>query len=208
MKTILYTTYLLIILLSLFSCKEKAQKNIDLKTNNTVPQLISKQKKANTRKTASVSIEADVNGEKFRLTEYNPEVSTDVVFLDGGLQFRVNDYQKKSVLVNLYAPEMFAILPLTISPQSLALPPKEVATSKTQSRLQILIPSPQQLQGDNKVLYEGSVTIEELSETKILINFKGMGIALGARKITENLFPMKGQIKLENFSIYDARITE
>ncbi|WP_273273028.1 hypothetical protein [Maribacter polysiphoniae] len=208
MKTILHLTLAIFISIQLCSCKENAQKNTDVNTNDTVPQSITKEKKENTRKTAIVNIEADISGKKFSLTEYNPETSTDVVFLDGGLQFRIHDYQNKSVLVNIYSPEMFAKLPLTITRQSLALPPKEAATSKTQSRLEILIPSPQHFQGDNKILYEGSVTLEELSTTQILINFDGKGIAHGARKKTENLFPMKGRIKLENFSIYDARMKE
>ncbi|MBD0779281.1 hypothetical protein HPE56_15885 [Maribacter sp. ANRC-HE7] len=205
MKRLLIAT---VIILLLFSCKENARKNTDVNTNNTVPQSMNKEKKANTRKTAIVNVEADISGKKFSLTEYNPEASTDVVFLNGGLQFRIHDYQNKSVLVNLYSPEIFAKLPITITQQSLALPPKEAATSKTQSRIEILIPSPQHFQGDNKILYEGSVTLEELSTTKILINFDGKGIAHGARKKTENLFPMKGRIKLENFSIYDTRMKE
>ncbi|WP_419211515.1 hypothetical protein ACNR9Q_12300 [Maribacter sp. X9] len=150
---------------------------------------------------ATVSINLD--GQALPWGVLDTKRSTDVTLLDNGLQFRLNDTDNRSVLVNLYAPDFFNQIPIRITQQTSALAPEDVYKVKTQSRLEVLVPSEYPVQGDAKVLYEGDVTLEQYSRSALTVTFQGKGLPLGASKT--QLFPMEGKIVLENFEIYDAR---
>lgn len=93
------------------------------------------------------------DGESTSFTDFDPNMTTDVTFLDNGIQFVITSMNKEAVLVNMYAPEFFKKIPITISQQSYAIPPGEGFEVKTQSRLEITIPNNPVQKRDTKVLY-------------------------------------------------------
>jgi len=201
------TLILGILLLFLFvSCKDKSTKT------TPSPKVTEKSKPMPTQeadintKTPSIMVEATINGMAFALTQIDLKKSTDVVLLDNGIQFRVNDTVNQVVLVNLYAPDFFKNIPISITQQTAALAPEEAFKVKTQSRVEFVIPSEPAVQGDTKVLYEGVVTLSAYSPSKLAITFQGKGLSLGSRK--NELFPMQGKIVFENFTVYDNRQNE
>lgn len=189
--------------IAFFSCKNDS-KSSEATIKKTVEVTPKKETQEQTKKIATINMEAVINGKNFSLTDYDSGSSTDVVFLDNGLQFRINDVNKHGVLVNMYAPDLLKQIPITISQQTSALKPEEAYNVKTQSRLEVVIPSRSPIQGDTKVLYQGTVSLETLSEKKLTVTFTGEGFALGSNK--KNLFPMQGKIVLENFNVYDGRM--
>lgn len=191
-----------------FSCKEEVKKSVSPVVKTTVPQTFAKKKKENTRKTAIVNIEAVINGENFSLTKYNSEKSTDVVYQNNALQFRITDFDGKSVLVNLQSPEMFNQKPITIRQQTAALAIKEVHGTKEQSKLAFDFKSDDPAIPIIYEMYDGELVVEEFSDTKIIITFNGRGFPYGINNKQNNLFPMQGKIVTENFSINDFRIKE
>lgn len=150
---------------------------------------------------ATVSI--NIDGQALPWGALDTKLSTNVTLLDNGIQFRLNDIDNRSVLVNLYAPDFFKNIPIKITQQTSALAPEDVYSVKTQSRLEVVVPSERPVQDDAKILYEGHVTLEEYSPSSLTVTFQGKGLPLGASKT--QLFPMDGKIVLENFEIYDAR---
>lgn len=190
-----------LILSSFYYCKNEPKtvtNEVDMETN-----VVSETSKKIERKKIIGLVEAQIGANKFTISEFDQNRSTDVTYLDNGIQFRLNGLDNKTVLVNMYAPEFFKKIPITISQQSSALKPEESYEVKTQSRLEINIPSERPVQGDVKVLYEGNVKLEELSENKLLITFSGNGIPQGSNN--KNQFSMEGKIVLENFNVYDGR---
>ncbi|NCO64429.1 MAG: hypothetical protein GW839_00020 [Flavobacteriales bacterium] len=204
MKTSFHITLIFMVSMTFFSCKSDIKTSSEETVKTTISETSKKEKNEKTRKTATINMEAVINGENFSLTDYDPVSSTDVVFLDNGIQFRINDVNKQGVLVNMYAPDLLKQIPITISQQTSALKPEEAYNIKTQSRLEIVIPSKSPVQGDTKVLLQGTVSLEALSENKLTVIFTGNGFALGSNK--KNLFPMQGKIVLENFNVYDGRM--
>lgn len=192
--------------IAFFSCKNDSKSSSEATVKKAIEILPEKKTNEKTRKTVTINMEAVINGENFSLTDYDPVSSTDVVFLDNGIQFRINDVNKQGVLVNMYAPDLLKQIPITISQQTSALKPEEAYNVKTQSRLEVVIPSKNPVQGDTKVLYQGAVLLEELSENKLTVTFTGKGFALGSNK--KSLFPMQGKIILENFNVYDYRMKD
>ena len=53
-------------------------------------------------------------------------------------------------------------------------------------------------------LIQGDVILKEFTDDKIIIRFNGQGFRVGAS--TSNLFPMEGEIIIENYNIYDGRV--
>ena len=198
----------MLIVSNLSSCKNDTKTNSETTVKTTIPETSKNKKKEDTRKTAIVNIEAVVNGKDFSLTKYNPEKSTDVVYLNNAVQFRISDFDGQSVLVNLQSPEMFKQKPITIRQQTVALPIKEVQGTKEQSRLTF------DYKSDNPAipiiyeLYDGELVVTEFSDTKIVITFNGRGSLWGSTNKKANLFPMQGKIVMKNFTINDFRMNE
>jgi len=208
MKTSLHLTLIFIVSITLFSCKNDTKKSSEITTESTIPETSKKKKKENTRKTAMVSVEAIVNGKNFSLTKYNTEKSTDVVYQNNAVQFRITDFDGQSVMVNLQSPEMFGKKPITIRQQTAALPIKEVHGTKEQSKLSFDFKSKDPAIPIIYEMYDGELVVEEFSDTKITITFNGRGFPYGINNKEANLFPMQGKIITENFSINDFRINE
>ena len=187
---------------SFFNCKNETKENVKQETSTAVLSTVPTKNKESKEVTGLV--EAQIDGKSFKTSELDQKLTTDVTLLDNGIQFRINDVNKQSVLVNMYAPDLLKQVPITISQQSSALSPEDTFNVKTQSRLEINIPSEQPVQGDVKVLYEGTVTLAELSESKLVVTFSGKGFPNGSNK--KSLFPMEGKIVLENFNVYDGRM--
>jgi hypothetical protein len=193
---------------TLFSCKNETKTSSETAVKTTIPEMSKKKRKEDARKTAIVNIEAVVNGENFSLTKYNTEKSTDVVYQNNAVQFRITDFDGQSVMVNLQSPEMFGNKPITIRQQTVALPIKEVHGTKTQSKLTFEFKSNDPAIPIIYEMYDGELVVEEFSETKIVITFDGRGSRWGIDDNERNLFPMKGKIITENFSVNDFRIQE
>jgi hypothetical protein len=191
---------------NLFGCKSDIKTSSEETVKTTIPETSKKEKKENTRKTAIVQIDAVVNGENFSLTTYNPEKSTDVVYQNNAVQFRITDFDGQSVMVNLQSPEMFNKKPFTIRQQTAALPIKEVHGTKEQSKLSFDFKSDNPANPIIYEMYDGELAVEEFSDNKIIITFNGRGFLLGINNKEANLFPMQGKIITENFSVNDFRI--
>tara|TARA_R110000868_G_scaffold74718_4_gene216212 strand:- start:987 stop:1616 length:630 start_codon:yes stop_codon:yes gene_type:complete len=208
MKTTRNIPLAIFISLLLFSCKEEVKKSNSPVIETSVPKTVPKKKKENTRKIAKVNIKAIVNGQDFNLTAYNSEKSTDVIYQNNAVQFRITDFNGQSVQVNLQSPDMFSQKSITIRQQTAALPIKEVHGTKEQSKLSF------DFKSDNPAIpliyemFDGELVVEEFSDTKIVITFNGRGFRWGINNKEANLFPMHGRIVTENFSINDFRINE
>tara|TARA_R110000868_G_C10793309_1_gene756504 strand:- start:407 stop:1036 length:630 start_codon:yes stop_codon:yes gene_type:complete len=208
MKTTRNITLAIFISILLFSCKEAVKNSNSPVVEITVNQPATKKKKDNTRKIAKVNIKATVNGEDFSLTTYNPEKSTDVIYQNNAVQFRITDFSGQSVLVNLQSPDMFSQKPFTIRQQTAALPIQEVHGTKEQSKLSFDFKSEDPAIPIIYEMYDGELVVEKFSDTKIVITFNGRGFRWGINNKEANLFPIDGSIVIENFSINDFRITE
>ena len=187
--------------LLMVACKNdaKSTQSKEVKTND----MTTITKKDKEKKIVTGLVEAQIDGKPFKMDNFDQKITTDVVFLDNGIQFRINDVNEQMILVNMYAPDLLKHIPIAISQQSSALKAGEAYKVKTHSRLEVEIPSGKYLQGDVKVLFQGTVALEELSENKLTVTFTGKGFANGSNK--KNLFPMQGKIILENFNVYDGR---
>mgnify|MGYP003624360121 FL=1 len=208
MKTTRNITLAIFISILLFSCKEAVKNSNSPVVEITVNQPATKKKKDNTRKIAKVNIKATVNGEDFSLTTYNPEKSTDVIYQNNAVQFRITDFSGQSVLVNLQSPDMFSQKPFTIRQQTAALPIQEVRGTKEQSKRSFDFKSEDPAIPIIYEMYDGELVVEKFSDTKIVITFNGRGFRWGINNKEANLFPIDGSIVIENFSINDFRITE
>ncbi len=197
-KIISFVLFIILIV----SCKNETKKNENQDVKTSV--LPTPVKKEQERKIITGMVEAQIDGQPFNMNTFDQKLTTDVTFLDNGIQFRINDVNKKSVLVNMYAPDLLKHIPITISQQTSALEIEEAYKVKTQSRLEVVIPSEQPMQGDSKVLYTGTVSLEELSENKLVVTFSGNGFSSGST-LKKELFPMEGKIVLDNFNVYDFR---
>ena len=103
----------------------------------------------------------------------------------------------------LYSSDIFETTPITFTQQICALPIKEQGTIKQKrSDLLLRIPGNPQRQGDAKNFYKGLVILEKFTDNMIVISFKGIGFPTGDKKI---LFPMKGEIIIEDYNVYDYR---
>lgn len=189
------------LLLLIVACKNdtKSDEKQDIKTT-----ILPTSKKDQERNIVTGTVEAQIDGKPFKMGNFDQKLTTDVTFLDNGIQFRINDVNKKSVLVNMYAPDLLNHIPITISQQTSALEVEEAYKVKTQSRLEVVISSERPMQGDSKVLYIGTVSLEELSENKLVVTFSGNGFSSGST-LKKELFPMEGKIVLYSFNVYDSR---
>lgn len=188
----------------LVSCKNDAQNSSSEAADaNHVSRASKSKKQSEERKVISGIVEVQYDGQTASFTDFDQNMSTDVVYLDNGIQFRINSTNNQSVLVNMYAPDFFKKIPITIFQQTYALPPGESGDVKTQSRLEVIIPTVPENKRDFKVLYKGTVTLNELSENRLVVTFSGTGLPIADSK--DDFFPFEGKIVLESFNIYDFR---
>lgn len=206
MKTKITSIIILLLLFNLVSCKSETKTTNETAVKTAAPETSKKKRNETTRKTANVSIEAVINGENFSLATYNPERSTDVVYMENAVQFRITDFDGQSVMVNMLSPKIFKQIPLTITQQTAALPIKEVNGTKEQSKLSFDFKSDDPGTAKTYEMYDGELILEEFSDTKIVITFNGIGFRYGINNKEGNLFPMQGKIVTENFSINDFRM--
>ena len=198
-KTLLFST---LMFFALVSCKNDAQNT----PNEEAFRESYSSKRENTsakRKIIKGIVEVQFDGQTVTFTDFDQNKSTDVVYLNNGIQFRINSTNNQSVLVNMYSPDFFKKIPITISQQTYALSAKEYDQVKTQSKLEVIIPTIPEKKRDFKVLYEGTVTLNELSENRLVVTFSGTGLPLGDSK--EDFFPFQGKIVLDSFNVYDFR---
>ena len=189
---------------ALVSCKNDAQNSSnEAADTNHVSRPSKSKKQSEERKLIKGIVEVQYDGQTASFSDFDQNMSTDVVYLDNGIQFRFNSTNNQSVLVNMYAPDFFKKIPITISQQTYALPPGESANVKTQSRLEVIIPTVPENKRDFKVLYKGTVTLNELSENRFVVTFSGTGLPIADSK--DDFFPFEGKIVLESFNVYDFR---
>lgn len=188
--------------LLMVACKNdaKSTQSKEVKTNDMTT-ITKKDKK---KKVVTGLVEAQIDGKPFKMDNFDQKITTDVVFLDNGIQFRINDVNEQMILVNMYAPDLLKHIPIAISQQSSALKAGEAYKVKTHSRLEVIVPSGKHLQSDSKALYQGTVSLDELSENRLVVTFNGMGFSLGST-LKKELFPMQGKIILDSFNVYDFR---
>lgn len=199
MKKILYL-FVSAVLMTACQNDNKSTKSI-VQTASAEPK---SKAKNDTNKIPSGKVEVSIDGKTYTLANFDQKLTTVVTLLNTGLQFRINDVNKQHIQVSLSAPDLLQSVPITISQQTSALEPGEVYSVKTQSSVNFVIPSTQPVQGDTKTLLKGTVTLEEYSESKLVITFSGSGYKLGDNK--KNTFPMQGKIVFENFKVYDGRM--
>jgi len=185
-----------------YNCKNEPKNN---SIENQDEELVSSRRsnKSEERKTPTGIVTVKFDGETVEFTDFDPTITTDVVFLPNGIQFRINSLTQKAVLVNMYSPDLLDKIPISISQQTYALPPGESFEVKTQSRLEVTIPSVPEKPRDFMVLYEGVVHLTELSKNRLVVTFSGTGLPIADSKT--DLFPLEGKIVLENFNVYDMR---
>lgn len=200
MKNMIHTFLVFATLICAMGCKNKEKQPPTMP--QTPVQTVEKTEAVKTKE-PKATVRINIDGETLPWGTLDPSQTTSVTLLDNGLQFRLNDMDNRSILVNLYAPDFFKNIPIRIAQQTSALAPEDVYNVKTQSRLEVVVPSERPVQGDAKILYEGHVTLEEYSPSALTVTFQGKGLPLGASKT--QLLPMEGKIVWENFEIYDAR---
>lgn len=189
---------------SLYGCKNELRNPANTEVSDNDRSYSSKKiKSSDERKVPTGTVNVQFDGESASFTDFDPNMTTDVTFLDNGIQFVITSMKKEAVLVNMYAPEFFKKIPITISQQSYAIPVGESFEVKTQSRLEVTIPNNPVHKRDTKVLYEGTVTLSELSENRLVLTFSGTGLPIADSKT--DFFPLSGKIVLENFNVYDFR---
>ncbi|MDD3720990.1 MAG: hypothetical protein PHW92_00685 [Lutibacter sp.] len=195
---------LIVMTFALINCKNEAQNSSNKDDDNNEVSTSSKSNnKSDQRKVPTGIVKVQFDGETVEFTDFDPNMTTDVTYLDNGIQFRINSKNDQSVLVNMYSPKLLKKIPITISQQTYALQGEEGFKVETQSRLEVFIPSNPPNKRDSKVLYEGTVTLSELSENKLVVTFSGTGLPIGDSKT--DFFPLEGKIVLENFNVYDFR---
>lgn len=207
------TFNLLIILLSILfiSCNEnktEIKKSNENEISKTTVKKEKKEKKG--KKLAKVTVDAIIKGENFTLNAIDFKKSGEVVYLNDGLQFKFVDVNDQLVLVNIFSPEIHKTTPITFSQQISALSVKEQASTRMKrSRLEIVIPTERKLESDSKIFYDGNVVLEEFTDDKIVVSFKGKGFTRNlnpsSSSFEDKLFPMEGKIIVENFKTYDGR---
>ena len=205
--TLCYIKNMIVITLLCFavvSCKNDAQNSPSTEAGASEISRSSKsEKKSKEKKILTGIVEVQFDGQTVSFTDFDQNMSTDVTYLDNGIQFRINSVNNQSVLVNMYAPDFFKKIPITISQQIYALTPEEYTRIKTQSKVEVTIPSVPENKRDFKVLFEGTVTLSELSENRLVVTFSGTGLPKGDSR--DDFFPFAGKIVLENFNVYDFR---
>lgn len=189
---------------SLNSCKNESKSASNNQNADKEVLYSSKKSKASDeRKVPTGTVDVQFEGESASFADFDPNMTTDITFLDNGIQFIITSLKNQAVLVNMYSPEFFKKIPITISQQSYAISPGDGSEVKTQSRLEVTIPNNPVQKRDTKVLYEGTVTLSELSENRLVLTFSGTGLPIADSKT--DFFPLSGKIVLENFNVYDMR---
>lgn len=196
---------LILMLIALVNCKNENKNSTNQEADGDEETFSSKSNNDSEERTSIKGmVEVIFDGETVKFTEFDQTISTDVTFLDNGIQFRLNSPDQKSILMNMYSPDFFnKKLPITISQQSHAIPLEDYEKVKTQSRLEAYIPSNPIDKRDQKILYEGTVTLNELSEDRLVVTFSGTGVPLADS--IDNFFPFEGKIVLESYNVYDFR---
>jgi len=208
MKTICSKSLILLTLFAvLISCGDD-KSNTKEKTNiikETSKASSKKQEKIN--KTTLVNVEGTIDGKKVLFDKNDPNHKSVVVLFNGAIQLKFTDTKSQTVIVHLYDTKIHESSPITFTTQVASLPRKEQVSVKVKgSKLSISNTS----NDERKIvsiseLIEGDVILKEFSDNKILINFKGRGFIVGANNAKDNLFPMEGEIIIENYNINDGR---
>ena len=192
------------LMLATLSCKNESKNGANTEdADNEMPYPSKKIKESDERKVPTGTVNVQFDGESASFTAFDPNMTTDVTYLNNGIQFRIISVTNQSVLVNMYAPDFLKKIPITISQQSYALEGQAGYKVETQSRLEVTIPNNPVQKRDAKVLYEGTVTLNELSENRLVVTFSGTGLPIADSKT--DFFPLSGKIVLENFNVYDFR---
>lgn len=201
MKTI-YTQSLFFLMLCpvLISCGQDKSNS----KNTTEASDISSKKKEATDKITTVNVSAIIDGKKVLFDKNDPKYKSVVVLLNDAIQLKFTDTKSQVVIVHLYDAKIHESSPITFTSQVASLPRKEQVSVKVKaSMLSISHTSDEErINLNSSELMEGDVVLHEFSDDKISINFKGNGFTAGAKK---NLFPMEGEIIIENYNIYDGR---
>lgn len=179
-----------------------------VKTNSLKEELnfSSKKKKDETKKNTTVKVHVTVNQEKIIIDQIDPKHYNLVVFMNEGIQFKFTDFNNQVVLVHLYDPDIYKSTPNSFKQQIAALPPKEQALVKVKGSKLSISTSNKELRSLNiSELFEGDVILQEFTENRISLSFKGKGFSVGINNAKSNLFPMEGNIVIENYNIHDGR---
>ena len=180
-----------------------------VKTNSVeeVSKTPSKKKKDQTKKNTIVKVDATINGEKIIIDQIiDPKQNNVVVLLNEGIQFKYADSNNQVVLVHLYDPSIYKSTPNSFTQQIATLPREEQVIVKVKSSKLSISTSNTELRSLNiSELFEGDVILQEFTEDKVSIRFKGKGFSVGSNNAKNKLFPMEGTIVVENYNIADGR---
>jgi len=189
---------------------DKSDTKIKSKTAKEVStpstQVIKKKKKDKPKKNTTVKVEATINGKKFDFDKVDPKHNSVVVLFNESFQLKYIDMKNQLILIHLYDSKLYQSTPITFSTQIASLPPKEqviVEVKSSKLLINALASDPTIL--NREEFYKGSVVLEEFTEEKIVINFKGEGFPGGSNSGKDKLFPMEGTIVIENYNVHDAR---
>jgi len=211
MKTIFTKSLILLTLIAALVNCGNDKSDTKLKTNivKEASKTSSKKKKKDdkTKKKTIVKVEAMIDGKNVIFNDIDPKNNSVVVLLDDGIQLKYTDINNQVVMVHLFDSGIYKTTPITFSQQVSALTPEEQMTSKIKrSLVEFVIPSKPQRIGDRAMFYKGNVVLEEFTDEKIVVNFKGEGFPTGSNNAKDKLFPMEGTIVVENYNIYDGRM--
>jgi len=166
-----------------------------------------RKKKDEIKKATTIKVDASINGKKIIIDKIDPKYNSVVVLLNDGLQLKYTDMNNRVTMVHVFDSAIYKGTPITFSQQVSALTPEEQMTSKKKrSLVEIVIPSKPQRIGDRAMFYKGDVVLEEFTDEKIVVKFKGEGFPTGSNNAKNKLFPMEGTIVVENYNIYDGRM--
>lgn len=206
MKTI-YTKHLILVTLFavLISCgNEKSETKV--KTNHVKEaSQTSSENKNKTLKSTTIVVKATIDGNKIVFDKNDPKHNSVVVLFNDAIQLKFTDMKMGIVLVHLYDAKIHESSPITFTQQIAALPREEQVMVKVKSSkvsISTMIDAERMI-ANRSELIQGDVILKEFTDDKIIISFKGQGFRVGAS--TSNLFPMEGEITIENYNIYDSR---
>jgi len=200
---------LIISILLLPGCgNDKSETIKETKTVKEVSKISSKKKKKNDKpkKNTTVKVEMTINGDKINFDKADPKYNSVVVLFNESFQLKYIDMKNQLILIHLYDSKLYQSTPITFSTQIASLPSKEqVIVEVKSSKLLINVSTSDPTILNRAEFYKGNVVLEEFTEEKIVINFKGEGFPGGSNKGKDKLFPMEGTIVIENYNVHDAR---
>lgn len=186
---------------------DKSDKKVNTNSVKEASNTPSKKKRDDTKKNTTVKVDATIKGVKFNMDQIiDPKLNYFVVLLNEGIQFKYTDTNNQVVLVHLYDPSIYESTPNSFTQQIATLPREEQVNVKVKGSKLSISTADKELRSLNFTeLLEGNVILQEFTDDKISIGFKGKGFSVGSNNAKSKLFPMEGTIVVEDYNVADGR---